>query len=238
MGLDIIIIAVMATHATNPCTKSSLPASSLTPSVSVSSVGYDRGYDCDFVDPLPDELSCSICLLAFRNPHLLSCCGAKCCEECIDQVRTSDQPTCPLCTQHFDTMLDRALQRKILNLKVRCPKRNDGCKWEGELRQLDYHEREECDHTLVECPYACGGCISRCQLAEHQKSMCPKQPINVKLDNAISKIEEFHKEDMRKMEERHRGETKQLKNRISQLEESLEKLMKVTRREFGIIMCD
>ena len=31
-------------------------------------------------------------------------------------------------------MLDRSFQRKVLELKVRCSKKNDGCQWAGELR--------------------------------------------------------------------------------------------------------
>ena len=30
------------------------------------------GYECDFVDPVPDSLSCAVCLLPFRDPHLVT----------------------------------------------------------------------------------------------------------------------------------------------------------------------
>ena len=26
------------------------------------------GYECDFVDPIPESLSCAVCLLPFRDP--------------------------------------------------------------------------------------------------------------------------------------------------------------------------
>ena len=38
----------------------------------------------------------------------------------------------------LNTMLDKKKQRKVLNLKVRCSRKGDGCEWEGELRHLDH----------------------------------------------------------------------------------------------------
>ena len=71
------------------------------------------GYENEFVDSIPDSLSCFICFLPFRDPHLVSCCGAKFCESCIGQVKAAGQP-CPLCKQEFSTMLDRGDQRKVV----------------------------------------------------------------------------------------------------------------------------
>ena len=99
------------------------------------------GYECDFVDPIPESLSCAVCLLPLRDPHLVSCCGAKYCEACIGRVKAADQP-CPLCKQDFDTMLERSSQRRfmksisMMKLKVRCSNKTDGCQWVGELRHL------------------------------------------------------------------------------------------------------
>ena len=76
------------------------------------------GYENEFVDSIPDTLSCPVCLLPFRDPHLVSCCGAKFCESCIGRA---GQP-CPLCKQEFTSLLDRSFQRKVLDLNVRCPK--------------------------------------------------------------------------------------------------------------------
>ena len=71
------------------------------------------GYENEFVDSVGEDLSCSICLLPFRDPHLVSCCGAKFCELCIGRVKAVSQP-CPLCKQEFNTMLDRKEQRKVV----------------------------------------------------------------------------------------------------------------------------
>ena len=153
------------------------------------------GYECEFVDSIPDSLSCPVCLLPFRDPHLLDCCGAKYCEVCIGRVKSSGKP-CPLCKQQFNTMVDKNDQRKVLGLKVRCSMKKDGCEWEGELRHLDHHEREECAWALVECGYHCGERLPRRQLAEHEQDVCSQRPVDVKLESFIRKMEERHMKEM------------------------------------------
>ena len=109
------------------------------------------GYDCDFVDDISEALSCPICLLPFRDPHILDCCGSKYCTPCIGRVKAAGQP-CPLCKQEFSSLLDKNAQRQVLSQKVRCSRKKDGCEWEGELRHLSYHEREECLY-IRECSW-------------------------------------------------------------------------------------
>ena len=77
----------------------------------------------------------------------------------------------------------------MLGLKVRCSRKNDSCQWEGELRHLDYHEREECMCALVECRYSCGVCVPRRQLVEHERDLCPQRPVDVKLESFMRKME-------------------------------------------------
>ena len=38
------------------------------------------GHDYDFIDAIPESLLCPVCFLPFRDPHLVSCCGAKYCD--------------------------------------------------------------------------------------------------------------------------------------------------------------
>ena len=44
------------------------------------------GFDCVFVETPPKLWECPICLLTLRSPHLLSCCGVKICQSCIQGV--------------------------------------------------------------------------------------------------------------------------------------------------------
>ena len=176
------------------------------------------GYERDFVDGIPDFLSCPVCLLPFRDPHLVSCCGAKYCEPCIGRVKAAGQP-CPLCKQQFVTLLDRSIQRKVLELKVRCSRKKDGCEWEGELRHLSNHEREECVWALVECGYHCGERLPRRQLAEHEQDVCPQRPVDVKLESFMRKMEERHMKEMAAVRE----ELERMKQQMKEKEQLMEK---------------
>ena len=42
------------------------------------------GYDEDFVSPIDEDLQCSICYLALREP-VLTRCGHRFCRQCLDR---------------------------------------------------------------------------------------------------------------------------------------------------------
>ena len=175
------------------------------------------GYECDFVDDISEALLCPVCLLPYRDPHILDCCGAKYCTPCIGRVKAAGQP-CPLCKQEFSSLLDRNDQRKVLSLKVRCSRKKDGCEWEGELRHLSDHEREECVWALVECGYHCGERLPRRQLAEHEQELCPQRPVDVKLESFMRKMEERHMREMAAVRE----ELEMIKQQMNELKEEKE----------------
>ena len=135
------------------------------------------GYDYDYIDCPPESLTCPICLLPFRDPHMLDCCGAKYCEICIGRVKAAGQP-CPLCKQNFNSMLDRVKQRKVLSLRVHCSNKKQWCVWQGELRHLDRHEKDECGWELVECRHQCGKQVPLRHLSQHEEEECPHQSMS------------------------------------------------------------
>ena len=195
------------------------------------------GYENEFVDSIPDTLSCPVCLLPFRDPHLVSCCGAKFCEPCIGRVKAAGQP-CPLCKQEFNTMLDRSFQRKVLELKVRCSKKNDGCQWAGELRHVVPHEREECGRAMVECSYQCGAHLPRRLMAGHEHDMCPRRPMDVKLECFMRLMEtkltterERHERELSAVKEELRRERDAHTIEIAELKQLLEGKMTEQKKE-------
>ena len=195
-------------------------------------VSNSGGYQAEFVDSILDTLSCSICFLPLRDPHLVSCCGAKFCEPCIGRVKAAGQP-CPLCKQEFVSLLDRSFQRKVLELNVCCPGKKDGCQWVGELRHVVTHEREECGWAVVGCSYQCGAHLPRRLMAEHEHDMCPQRPMDVKLDSFMKRMEERHEREMTKMEtilkterEQHENEMKKMETRLTTEREKREREMK------------
>ena len=102
------------------------------------------GKRVEFVEAVPNSLTCPVCLEPLWEPHLLDCCGGSYCSSCIDHIMATSQPSCPLCRdEQFNRIPNKAIQRQMLKLKVRCSRKKDGCEWEGELRYLSDHEREE-----------------------------------------------------------------------------------------------
>ena len=165
------------------------------------------GYDCHFVEPLSDSLQCPVCLLTFRDPHLLSCCGHKGCAKCIDRIKAAGQP-CPLCQQPFTSLLDKQLQRKVMDLRVFCAKKEEGCQWEGELRHLEIHSQRDCDHVEKECRYNCGRRYLRRLLRDHETKDCPQRPAEVVtlslvqvMSEKINKLEAARRVDEAKLQE-------------------------------------
>ena len=161
-----------------------------------------RGYECDLVETIPVTLSCSVCLLPLRDPHLLDCCGVKMCAPCVSRLEEAGQP-CPHCREKFVHILDKGTTRQVLSLKTRCSRKRkyDDCEWEGELRHLSKHETEECEWALVECRYPCGQSVPRRQLADHEQDECEQRPMNLKLESIVKKMEKRHENEITAMKE-------------------------------------
>ena len=147
------------------------------------------GYDCDFVDSPPDFVQCPVCFLPFRDPALFSCCGHRGCASCIGRIKAAGH-TCPLCQQAFETMLDKQVKRKVLDLQVFCLKKEEGCPWERELRDLENHSRRNCAYVEEECRYECGGRYQRRLLPDHEMDDCPQRPPEVVTQSQIRKMAE------------------------------------------------
>lgn len=68
-------------------------------------------------------------------------------------------------------MLNKKLVREINALVIRCPQKELGCDWEGELQKVESHlnpgagvamsESKGCGYVMVECAYQCGAQLQR-----------------------------------------------------------------------------
>ena len=138
----------------------------------------EGGYTCDFVEPPPAGLQteCSVCLQILREPHIVDCCCYRFCQSCIDRIKVAGK-SCPLCSATtFELMHDKQLERSLKDLKVGCIHAESGCKWTGELRQLDEHLNvnpepetlsEGCGFIKIECIH-CGHQCQRHLFTSHQ----------------------------------------------------------------------
>ena len=125
-----------------------------------------EGYDYEFVTNPPKSLECPICLLTLCDPHVISCCGNEFCQVYVQRVQRDGKP-CPLCFEtNVTTLLHKKLVHEVNALVVRCPQKELGCDWKGELGQVQYHlnptveesqyHDNKCKYVLVDCKYRCG----------------------------------------------------------------------------------
>nr|XP_058965315.1 TNF receptor-associated factor 4-like [Pocillopora verrucosa] len=166
------------------------------------------GHDEDFVEAVDEDFQCLICHLPLKEP-VQTRCGHRYCKECLDEhikrQRSQGQSlTCPFDRQNLDKdrdiFPDKATERKILSLAIRCP--NVGCKWTGEVRLKEIHlgsclfqlvacTRDKCEAKVQRgllqshaqrCPWRirrCKHCEERwpeCQMQNHFKQ-CSKFPV-------------------------------------------------------------
>ena len=185
-----------------------------------------EGYDYEFVSPPPKSLECPVCLLTLRDPHVISCCGNEFCQVCIERVKRDGKP-CPLCSEpKFTTFLHKKLVREVNALAVRCPQKELGCDWEGELGQLQSHlspgagvvSSKGCGFVMVACTYRCGARLQRRLLQEHQREICPKQPIEMQFTSLTRKFETIAVEFKRVT-----VENQQLRQELDKVKEVLKK---------------
>ena len=134
-----------------------------------------------FVEELPKDLSCSICLHVLQNPQMVSCCENLFCEECLLNWKKKNT-TCALCRSvGFTRMAVQATPRKIEALQVYCPNLQSGCQAKMAIKQCEWHlspdNSEGCTFAKLACPYNCGQVnIYREDLKRHRSELCPKRP--------------------------------------------------------------
>ncbi|XP_065661964.1 uncharacterized protein LOC136084827 [Hydra vulgaris] len=105
------------------------------------------GYDADFVNEVPLDLECSICLFVVREPVQILACGHRFCSHCFENLKKlpADRLRCPKDNASIDpnkVFPDTAALRTVFNLTVRCSKTGEGCLWQGALRELENHLKD------------------------------------------------------------------------------------------------
>ena len=196
----------------------------------------EDNYDCDFVNDPPKSLECTICLLTLREPHVISCCGNHFCRPCVERVQRDRKP-CPLCNDpNFTVFLHKGVMREINALLVRCPQKELGCGWEGEIGQLQRHldpgaglNESECGFVEVECVYECGGRFLRGEVHVHELDACPRRPVEVVMASIFKRLDALTVENQKIT-----AENQQLKREVVQLKDGLATKAEVTRIKDGL----
>ena len=208
------------------------------------------GYDNEFVSPPPKSLECPVCLLTLGDPHVISCCGNEFCQLCIERVQRDGNP-CPLCNElKFTTFLHKKLVREVNALVVRCPQKEQGCEWEGELGQLQDHlnpgagvsPSKGCAYVLVSCTYQCGAHLQRKLLREHEIEKCPKRPTEMLVTSMMRKMEDITAEnkllrqELCVIQDAHKKEIKEIKSNHEEELSELKQANEVQQQEMRSLM--
>ena len=150
----------------------------------VMSISSEEPPDYDFVEKPSEDFFCPVTLEVLREPFLTVCCGNHFSKEIANQLQREHKP-CPLCKQPLLAVPDKYFERKVRELKVRCPKKGAGCGWVGNFGNLDQHLSNgstggECRYIVVACPNLCGECVQRRDLEWHTANHCPKRQFKCK----------------------------------------------------------
>ena len=93
---------------------------------------------------------CNLCKHLLREPVLVSCCRYKFCRVCINGWRRKgvNPEECPYCrAPAYETVVEKDLERMLLDKQVWCSHRFQGCRWKGTLRNALKHEETDCQCT-------------------------------------------------------------------------------------------
>ena len=131
------------------------------------------GYQCEFIDSVPEDCYCKKCALVARRLTLISCCGESYCHACIAD-------SCLSCGKKaFSTFQHLKNQQRVLSLQVYCSMKERGCDWSGTLEQLDTHldpDQDNCQYVDTKCPLNCHMTIPKNKVEQHVAQHCAKRP--------------------------------------------------------------
>ena len=129
-----------------------------------------RGVTYTFVDTQQrslEGLKCPICLELVSDPVQTNC-GHLFCGECI-----KDTEKCPIDREDFTTIQDHFNRRRLRSFKVKCPNSERGCKWQGDLGDVEGHTEGTCISQEIECTKGCGDKMQRQNVPDHLHKNCP-----------------------------------------------------------------
>ena len=138
-----------------------------------------KGYQCEFIDSVPEDFYCKKCTLVARRLIFTSCCEESYCHACITDIQEQGKP-CPACEQEaFTTVELMKYQKKVNQLQVYCSLKERGCDWSGTLEQLDTHlnpDQDNCQYVDTKCPLNCHMTIPKNKVEQHVVQHCAKRP--------------------------------------------------------------
>ena len=159
----------------------------------MAAIDKSLGYQCEFMDPVPEDFYCKSCNLVARKSTIASCCGETYCHACIADTQEQGKP-CPACGEKEFTLTKQVkYQKKIRGLQAYCSMKERGCGWSGALEQLDTHldpDQDNCQYVDTKCPLYCQQAIPKNKMEQHVAQHCAKRPYVCQHCNFKSTYEE------------------------------------------------
>lgn len=147
-----------------------------------------------FVDTVPEKFKCTRCKELLQDPHVTGCCGQHFCQKCIEIAeKKASSPArqsifrhrgswrgeyegkirCPSCrSTNYKHMRYLPLTRKINELMVYCPHKDNGCEEQVKLELIEEHSNK-CEYQLVPCPHdSCTEHLPKKNLEYHTEKEC------------------------------------------------------------------
>lgn len=144
------------------------------------SLNEDHSYD--FCEEPPRDIYCPVKLDVMLRPCQTRCCGNHLSFSAARRLKRM-RKRCPLCKKTpLRYVEDKYFKRVVLGKKVYCSRKNLGCEWTGEIRELGRHSSEEsgpgerCGFAKVSCRFNCGLSLLRRDMAGHERDHCFKRP--------------------------------------------------------------
>ena len=154
---------------------------------------WPKDVDYQFVEALPEELTCSICMKVLRQPHMINCCEQTFCKECLDEWCMKNS-SCPHCrSTDFSTIFRKQINRKVGELKVYCPNKQHSCKAELKISEYEGHlslaNNRGCSYVELDCPNKCLAKEFRGEMEVHTRDKCPRRVVSCELCNSRGEYE-------------------------------------------------
>ena len=149
----------------------------------------------EFVKDPSEDFDCPVCFQIMQDPFLTACCGNHFCKVCMESTKEKNN-RCPFCKEkRIAGIVDKKLQRQMNELQVHCVKRQNGCRWSGDLGKLSGHlnmdeEDGQCKYVLLSCPLTCGKKLFRYELRKHTSKECQFRTCTCKFCGYSSTYEE------------------------------------------------
>ena len=171
----------------------------------------------EYLSTLDPDFFCPVCSSLLTDPYNTPC-GHNFCLSCLSKILESETKTCPLDKESFvgiQQIKNKFLQKKVLQITLKCPNSTEGCKWQGPAAELCDHFKE-CSEGTILCHFGCGKQIKKKVFESHLKENAhfhlnalyeENQILKKKLENLeekverkMEKLENFEEKVERKME--------------------------------------